>query len=80
MKEQLKQDKSYHEYIGKKIEETKVQAGKHKERKVKCDEKIKKKEEEIKQLQIMVVSFSRLLKDLEVKKYEQTGVREEPKK
>ena len=26
----------------------------------------------------MVVSFTRLLKDLEIKKYEQTGVREQP--
>ena len=42
-----------------------------------CDEQFLEKETLLKLLKTQVESYSRLLKDLEIKKYEQTGVREE---
>jgi hypothetical protein len=42
-----------------------------------CDERFLEKETQLKQLQTQLESYARLLKDLEIKKYEQSGVKEE---
>ena len=73
--EELRLAKEKYDTYCKKIESQRKRLKDCKHKKVLSDEKYLEKETQLKQLHIMIESYKRLLKDLEIKRYEQTGVR-----
>lgn len=77
IRDEIKFCKFEHEQLCKKLDTLKKNLRHTREQKVKLDQKLVEREAVYKQLCIQAQSYARLLKDLQIKKYEQTGVREQ---